>query len=203
MKLNTEHRTRRLSVAALVTATALHVSAVLASDAPPQASIQQAKGHQIMLTVTGSPGQMYTLQMATNLTGWSFVTGGVVPDQMDLSNLDSGWTNSPAAFFRAIPTDASDSSLEGCDYRPAPQWFVYLSGAPMPLVAWVALWVITFALLSLLMPSLRQISSGVVSALQHWSAERSARAAEEDLWNLAQCDYRMLDELRAARSRDL
>ena len=139
MKLNTEHRTRRLSVAALVTATALHVSAVLASDAPPQASIQQAKGHQIMLTVTGSPGQMYTLQMATNLTGWSFVTGGVVPDQMDLSNLDSGWTNSPAAFFRAIPTDASDSSLEGCDYRPAPQWFVYLSGAPMPLVAWVAL----------------------------------------------------------------
>ena len=139
MKLNTEHRTRRLSVAALVTATALHVSTVLASDAPPQASIQQAKGHQIMLTVTGSPGQMYTLQMATNLTGWSFVTGGVVPDQMDLSNLDSGWTNSPAAFFRAIPTDASDSSLEGCDYRPAPQWFVYLSGAPMPLVAWVAL----------------------------------------------------------------
>jgi len=71
------------------------------------------------------------------------------------------------------------------------------------LVAWVVLWVITFAVLSLLMPSLRQISSILVSKLRQWSAKRAERIAQAELWNWAQHDYRVMAELRSARDRDL
>lgn len=127
-----------MAVPMLATLIILTTSAAFGLDPTPEVSLQQTKDHQITLTVTGSPGQPYTLQMATNLTDWSFLTEGFAPDQMDLSNLDSAWTNRPAAFFRATSNALSGDSFEGSDYLAAPQYYVYLSNAPAPLVAGVA-----------------------------------------------------------------
>jgi hypothetical protein len=69
------------------------------------------------------------------------------------------------------------------------------------LVVWVALWATAFGIMSMLIPPLRQLSAILVAQWQRWSARRAASRAEEDMWQLAQRDYRLMDELRAARSR--
>jgi hypothetical protein len=71
------------------------------------------------------------------------------------------------------------------------------------LVGWVGLWVITFALLSYMAPSLRQMSSMAAGIARRWAGRRAARQAEDAMWALAQQDYRVLGELRAAQMRDL
>lgn len=70
------------------------------------------------------------------------------------------------------------------------------------LVGWVGMWVITFALLSYMAPSLRQMSSMAAGMTRRWASRRAARQAEDDLWALAQQDHRVVGELRAAQMRD-
>ncbi|MGI9134128.1 MAG: hypothetical protein ACR2I0_09350 [Rhodoferax sp.] len=70
------------------------------------------------------------------------------------------------------------------------------------LVVWVGLWAITFALLSLLAPRLRQLSAALGASLARWVQRRAQVRAEQSLWDLAQGDHRLLAELRAATARD-
>jgi membrane protein implicated in regulation of membrane protease activity len=70
------------------------------------------------------------------------------------------------------------------------------------LAGWVGLWVITFALLSYLAPSLRQMSTVAAGVAQRWAGRRAARQAEDTMWELAQHDHRLVGELRAAQMRD-
>jgi hypothetical protein len=66
------------------------------------------------------------------------------------------------------------------------------------LVVWITLWVMTFAVLSLVTPPLRQLSAALARTLQRWSARRT----EEDMWDLSRRDYRLMDEWSAAHQRD-
>ena len=70
------------------------------------------------------------------------------------------------------------------------------------LVGWVALWVVTFALLSYLAPSMRQMSTAAAAIAQRWAVRRAAQRADDRLWSLALQDHRLMGELHAARMRD-
>jgi hypothetical protein len=69
------------------------------------------------------------------------------------------------------------------------------------LAGWVALWTVAFAALALLAPPLRHVAAftagGVGSRLQAW---RTARE-EARMWEMASHDPRVLEEIRAAMSR--
>jgi hypothetical protein len=70
------------------------------------------------------------------------------------------------------------------------------------LVVWVLLWVVTFAALSVLIVPLRRIASLAMVRWDRWSAARSARRAEEEMWRLARDDYRLMADLRGALTRN-
>lgn len=70
------------------------------------------------------------------------------------------------------------------------------------LVGWVALWVVTFTMLSYLAPSLRKLSSSAALAAQRWMIRRAAQRADDRLWSLALQDHRLLGELHAAQMRE-
>lgn len=70
------------------------------------------------------------------------------------------------------------------------------------LVGWVGLWVVTFALLSYLAPSMRQLAGMGTGIAQRWAGRRAAQRADERLWSLAMQDHRLLGELQAAQMRD-
>jgi len=70
------------------------------------------------------------------------------------------------------------------------------------LVGWVALWAVTFALLSYLAPSMRQMSTSAAAIAQRWAIRRAARRADDQLWSLALQDHRLMGELHAAQMRD-
>ncbi len=70
------------------------------------------------------------------------------------------------------------------------------------LVVWVALWAVAFAALALLQPQLRQVSMRLAAWLAIRSAKRAQRRAEEQVWSVAQQDYRVMTELRIAAMRD-
>jgi hypothetical protein len=58
--------------------------------------------------------------------------------------------------------------------------------------------------LALLAPPLRQLSTAMASAVTRWSNEAKARRSEEQMWEYASKDYRIMAEIQqaAARSRD-
>lgn len=72
------------------------------------------------------------------------------------------------------------------------------------LLGWVALWTVTFAVLALLAPPLRQLTSALASAVTRWSIDAKARRMEEKMWEYASQDYRVMAEIQqaAARGRD-
>lgn len=69
------------------------------------------------------------------------------------------------------------------------------------LVVWVALWSVAFAALALLAPPLRQLADAGGVALNRWSKARAQRRADASMWQIAQQDHRLLQELDAARLR--
>jgi len=69
------------------------------------------------------------------------------------------------------------------------------------MVVWVGLWAVAFAMLSYLTPTLRHVSAKLAVAAQRWVDRQALRRAEDNLWDLAQQDYRLMDEVRAARVR--
>lgn len=67
------------------------------------------------------------------------------------------------------------------------------------LVVWVALWSVAFAALALLAPALRQLADAGGVALDRWSQARAQRRSDQAIWQIAQQDHRLVQELYAAR----
>jgi hypothetical protein len=72
------------------------------------------------------------------------------------------------------------------------------------LVGWVALWTVVFAAMALLAPPLRKVSAAASSVIMGWVRAAQERRLEEEMWEHAQHDHRIMDELRHAvmRSRN-
>jgi hypothetical protein len=70
------------------------------------------------------------------------------------------------------------------------------------LAGWVALWTVAFAALALLAPPLRQISSLVAGAYSRWARAAELRRQEEQMWEYAHKDPRLMAELQAAWKRE-
>jgi len=72
------------------------------------------------------------------------------------------------------------------------------------LVGWVALWTVVFAAMALLAPPLRKVSAAASSVIMGWVRAAQERRLEEEMWEHARHDHRIMDELRHAvmRSRN-
>jgi len=69
------------------------------------------------------------------------------------------------------------------------------------LAGWVALWTVTFAVLALLAPPLRQVCNTVANQMNAWRKAHAEQRAEEALWELARYDHRVMAEIRMAAAR--
>jgi len=69
------------------------------------------------------------------------------------------------------------------------------------LVGWVALWTVTFAGLSFLARPLRRMASALAMALATWVEARRVQRLEDELWEFANHDRRVMSELEAAYAR--
>lgn len=69
------------------------------------------------------------------------------------------------------------------------------------LAGWVALWTVAFAALALLAPPLRQVSSYFAAAYSRWARAAALRRLEENMWEYARRDPRVMAELQYAWMR--
>ena len=69
------------------------------------------------------------------------------------------------------------------------------------LAAWVALWTVTFAALALLATPLRKVSNTGAAWVSAYLLARRERRQEEQMWELARHDSRVMAELRMASIR--
>ncbi len=69
------------------------------------------------------------------------------------------------------------------------------------LAAWVALWTVTFAALALLATPLRKLSNTGAGWVSAYMKARQERRQEEDMWELARHDSRVMAEIRMASIR--
>lgn len=69
------------------------------------------------------------------------------------------------------------------------------------LAAWVALWTVTFAALALLATPLRRLSNTGAAWMSAYAKAQRARRQEEEMWELARHDFRVMAEIRMASSR--
>ncbi|TAH10603.1 MAG: hypothetical protein EAZ11_11795 [Curvibacter sp.] len=70
------------------------------------------------------------------------------------------------------------------------------------LVGWVALWTVVFAAMALLAPPLRKVSAEASSLIMGWVRAAQERRLEEEMWEHAKHDHRIMDELRHAVMRN-
>lgn len=69
------------------------------------------------------------------------------------------------------------------------------------LVGWVALWTVTFAGLAFLARPLRRMASALATYYAVWAEARRVQRLEEELWEYANHDQRVMAELEAAYTR--
>ncbi len=69
------------------------------------------------------------------------------------------------------------------------------------LAGWIALWLVAFAALALLAGPAAQLARSIKPQLSAWRAARKARAADQQLWDLARQDARVMADINAAISR--
>jgi len=69
------------------------------------------------------------------------------------------------------------------------------------LVAWVALWLVSFTVLALFAGSAHKLSNSVVDALDAMAKRRAHKRAEDHLWLMAQSDPRLMADLQGAMAR--
>jgi hypothetical protein len=70
------------------------------------------------------------------------------------------------------------------------------------LAAWIVMWAVAFAGLALLAAPVKRAAAALRPAYQRWSAARRAAAADEQLWNLALIDARVMADISRAMSAD-
>jgi undecaprenyl pyrophosphate phosphatase UppP len=66
------------------------------------------------------------------------------------------------------------------------------------LAGWVALWVVVFASMALLAPSLRKMSHQLAGLISRWIQASAQRSMEEKMWEYAKRDPRVMAELQHA-----
>ncbi len=69
------------------------------------------------------------------------------------------------------------------------------------LVAWVALWLVSFTALAIFAGAAHKLSNSVVDALDAMVQRRSTKRADERMWAMAQSDPRLMADLQAAMTR--
>ncbi len=69
------------------------------------------------------------------------------------------------------------------------------------LAGWVALWTVTFVALALLASPLRRLANQGAQWLAAWKQSSAEARAEEELWELARHDHRVMTEIRMAAMR--
>ena len=67
----------------------------------------------------------------------------------------------------------------------------------------MALWTVSFAALAVLATPLRKMSNTGASWYAAWSKACAERRAEEDMWELARHDHRVMMDIRLASMRQL
>lgn len=69
------------------------------------------------------------------------------------------------------------------------------------LLVWVALWTVAFAALALLAPPLRHLANTVARQVACATKARAQRRADEAMWQHAQTDARILQDIQVAMTR--
>jgi hypothetical protein len=69
------------------------------------------------------------------------------------------------------------------------------------MVAWVALWLVSFTVLALFAGSAHKLSNSVVDALDAMAKRRARKRAEDLMWLMAQSDPRLMADLQGAMAR--
>ncbi|MEZ5645371.1 MAG: hypothetical protein R3E99_09495 [Burkholderiaceae bacterium] len=69
-------------------------------------------------------------------------------------------------------------------------------------LGWVALWAVIFAAMALFADAARGVARRVVRGLDGWSRTLAEARADARLWDMAQNDPRLMNELVAARQRE-
>lgn len=69
------------------------------------------------------------------------------------------------------------------------------------LAAWVALWTVTFAALALLTSPLRKVANVGTGWVNRYRKARAARLQEEQMWELARHDHRVMADIQMASLR--
>jgi len=70
------------------------------------------------------------------------------------------------------------------------------------LAAWIVMWAVAFAALALLAAPAKRAAAAFRAGYQRWAADRRAAAADEQLWNLALTDARVMADISRAMSAD-
>jgi hypothetical protein len=70
------------------------------------------------------------------------------------------------------------------------------------LAAWIVMWAVAFAALALLAAPAKRAVAAFRAGYQRWAAARRAAAADEQLWNLALTDARVMADISRAMSAD-
>ena len=71
------------------------------------------------------------------------------------------------------------------------------------LAAWVALWTICFAVLAVLATPLRKVSNAGANWFVMWRKACADQRAEDDMWEMARQDPRVMMEIRVASLRQI
>ena len=69
------------------------------------------------------------------------------------------------------------------------------------LAAWIGLWAIAFASIALLATPARGIAGSLRAGLKRWNAARRQAADDRAMWQIAQTDPRVMQDLNCARTR--
>jgi hypothetical protein len=70
------------------------------------------------------------------------------------------------------------------------------------LMAWIVMWTIAFAALALLASPARNAGSVLRTTMRAWSERRKQATADEQLWELALTDARVMADISRAMTRD-
>lgn len=69
------------------------------------------------------------------------------------------------------------------------------------LAAWIAMWAIAFASIAMLATPAKGMASGLSTGFRRWNAARRQAAEDRAMWQIAQSDPRVMQDLNCAMTR--
>lgn len=70
------------------------------------------------------------------------------------------------------------------------------------LAAWIVMWAVAFAAIALFAAPARRAAKAVRAGMRRWAAARKQAAEDQQLWNLALTDARVMADISRAMSAD-